>query len=130
MHALTSILSAIEHSDPKAAGELLPLVYDELRKLAAQKLAREPPGQTLQPTALVHKAYLRLVGDGPAKRWSGRGHFFAPPATAIRHILIERARRKRRQTHGGRRQRRKLHPDLQSVKLLRWRCQPTHAPDS
>ena len=98
---------------PSAAGQLLPLIYDELRKLAAQKLAREQPGQTLQATALVHEAYFRLVGnDGDARRWNGRGHFFAAAATAMRRILIERARRKRCQIHGGGRQRRELHPDL------------------
>jgi RNA polymerase sigma factor (TIGR02999 family) len=90
----------------------LPLVYDELRKLAAQKLAREKPGQTLQATELVHEAYMRLVGNGAARGWNGRGHFFAAAATAMRRILIERARRKRCQIHGGERQRRELHPDI------------------
>jgi RNA polymerase sigma factor (TIGR02999 family) len=112
MNDVTRILSAIEQGDASAADRLLPLLYDELRKLAAQKLASEPPGQTLQPTALVHEAYLRLVGDGAARRWSGRGHFFAAAATAMRRILIERARRKRRRIHGGGRQRRELPPDL------------------
>jgi RNA polymerase sigma factor (TIGR02999 family) len=113
MNDLTRILSAIEQGDPSAPGELLPLLYDELRRLAAQKLAREQPGQTLQPTALVHEAYLRLIGnDGDARHWNGRGHFFAAAATAMRRILIERARRKRCQIHGGQRQRRELHPDI------------------
>jgi RNA polymerase sigma factor (TIGR02999 family) len=90
----------------------LPLIYDELRKLAARRLAREQPGQTLQATALVHEAYLRLVGDGSEWGWSGRGHFFAAAATAMRRILIERARHKRRRIHGGGLRRRELHPDL------------------
>ncbi len=90
----------------------MPLIYDELRKLAARRLAGEPPGQTLQPTALVHDAYLRLVGDGVQRDWSGRGHFFAAAATAMRRILIERARRKHRRIHGGGLRRRELHPDL------------------
>jgi RNA polymerase sigma factor (TIGR02999 family) len=107
-----SILSAIEQGDPHAAADLLPLVYDELRKLAAQKLRGEPPGQTLQATALVHDAYLRLVGDDPARGWDGRSHFFAAAATAMRHILVERARRKQRKIHGGGRRRKELHPDL------------------
>jgi RNA polymerase sigma factor (TIGR02999 family) len=101
MSEATQILKAIVGGDPHAAGLLLPLVYDELRRLAAQKLARESPGQTLQPTALVHEAYLRLVGAGPEQRWDGRGHFFAAAAEAMRRILIENARRKRRQRHGG-----------------------------
>jgi RNA polymerase sigma factor (TIGR02999 family) len=113
MNDITRILATIERGDPSAVGQLLPLIYDELRKLAAQKLAREHPGQTLQATALVHEAYLRLVGnDGDARQWNGRGHFFAAAATAMRRILIERARSKRRQIHGGERQRRELHPDI------------------
>src|ERR1035438_7721960 len=112
MNDVTRILSAIEQGDPSAAGQLLPMIYDELRKLAAQKLAREQPGQTLQATALVHEAYLRLVGDGAARSWSGRGHFFAAAATAMRHILVERARKKQRMIHGGGRRREELHPDL------------------
>jgi RNA polymerase sigma factor (TIGR02999 family) len=100
MNDVTRILSAIEHGDPRAAEKLLPLVYDELRKLAAQKLAQEKPGQTLQATALVHEAYLRLVGaQDPG--WSGRGHFFAAAAEAMRRILVENARRKKRLRHGG-----------------------------
>jgi RNA polymerase sigma factor (TIGR02999 family) len=112
MNDVTRILSAIEQDDPSAASQLLPMIYDELRKLAAQKLAHEPLGQTLQPTALVHEAYLRLVGDGAGTPWNGRGHFFAAAATAMRRILIERARRKRRAIHGGGRQRQELHPDI------------------
>jgi RNA polymerase sigma factor (TIGR02999 family) len=103
---VTGILNAIEGGDPHAAEQLLPLVYDELRKLAAIQLAREKPGQTLQPTALVHEAYLRLVasGDASAPRaqcWDSRGHFFAAAAEAMRRILIESARRKRRHKRGG-----------------------------
>ncbi len=94
-------LSAIEQGDPHAAAQLLPLVYDELRKLAAQKLAHEKPGQTLDATALVHEAYLRLVGPADAKRWENRGHFFAAAAEAMRRILVEAARRKKRRRHGG-----------------------------
>ena len=105
MSDVTRILSAIEAGDPQAAGQLLPLVYDELRRLAAQKLAQEKPGQTLQPTALVHEAYLRLVGDADRPRWEGRGHFFAAAAEAMRRILVENARRKHRAKHGGERQR-------------------------
>ncbi len=112
MNDVTRILSAIEQGDPMAAGQLLPLVYDELRKLAARKLAREQPGQTLQATALVHEAYLRLVGDGEERSWDQRGHFFAAAATAMHRILVERARRKRRRIHGGELQRQELHPDL------------------
>ena len=98
---VTSILAAIEQGDPRAAEQLLPLVYDELRKLAAQRLAREAPGQTLQATALVHEAYLRLVGPADDRRWEGRGHFFAAAAEAMRRILVEAARRKKRLRHGG-----------------------------
>jgi RNA polymerase sigma factor (TIGR02999 family) len=105
MTPATRILSTIEHGDPTAASELLPLVYDELRKLAAEKLAQETPGQTLQPTALVHEAYLRLVDVEQAQQWNSRGHFFAACAEAMRRILVEAARRKRRPKHGGDRQR-------------------------
>src|SRR5215470_2736562 len=101
MSEFTRILSAIEQGDPRAAGRLLPLVYDELRNLAAQKLAQEKPGQTLQATALVHEAYLRLVGDEPARPWSGRGHFFAAAAEAMRRILINRARDRGALKRGG-----------------------------
>src|SRR5262245_8186555 len=101
MEGVTRILGAIEQGDPLAAGKLLPLVYDELRRLAAQRLAQEKPGQTLQATALVHEAYLRLVGNEPRAQWDGRGHFFAAAAEAMRRILIDNARRKRRPKHGG-----------------------------
>jgi len=100
MNDVTSILSAIEQGEPKAAEQLLPLVYDELRKLAAQKLAQEKPGQTLQATALVHEAFLRLVGAGDPG-WNSRGHFFAAAAEAMRRILVENARRKGSGRHGG-----------------------------
>lgn len=101
MSEVTRILSAIEEGDPHAAEQLLPLVYDELRQLAAQKLAQERPGQTLEATALVHEAYLRLVDDDRARRWNSRGHFFAAAAEAMRRILVEQARRKSRHKHGG-----------------------------
>jgi len=101
MSEVTRILSAIERGDPQAAGQLLPLVYEELRKLAAQKLAQERPGQTLQATALVHEAYLRLVDVKQAQPWNSRGHFFAAAAEAMRRILVESARRKNRLKHGG-----------------------------
>jgi RNA polymerase sigma factor (TIGR02999 family) len=105
MSEVTHILSAIEQGDPHAAEQLLPLVYDELRRLAAQKMAQEAPGQTLQPTALVHEAYLRLVDEEEARHWKGRGHFFAAAAEAMRHILVDRARRKRSRKRGGARAR-------------------------
>lgn len=105
MADVTGILSAIEHGDPQAAEQLLPLVYDELRRLAAQRLAHEKPGQTLQPTALVHEAYLRLVDVERAQHWNSRGHFFAAAAEAMRRILIENARRKNADKRGGRRTR-------------------------
>jgi RNA polymerase sigma factor (TIGR02999 family) len=105
MTDVTRILSAIDQGDPHAAAQLLPLVYDELRRLAAQHLAGEQPGQTLQATALVHEAYLRLLGNGPAPHWNSRGHFFAAAAQAMRHILVDNARRKRRPKHGGGRRR-------------------------
>jgi len=104
MTEVTRILSAIEQGDPHAAEQLLPLVYDELRKLAAQRLVQEKPGQTLQATALVHEAYLRLIGADPQQPWDSRGHFFAAAAEAMRRILIDNARRKRRPKHGGGRQ--------------------------
>ena len=100
MSEVTRILSAIEQGDPSAAKQLLPLVYEELRKLAAQRLAREKPGQTLQATALVHEAYVRLVDSDEASKWNSRGHFFAAAAEAMRRILVERARRKGRLRHG------------------------------
>jgi RNA polymerase sigma factor (TIGR02999 family) len=108
MSEVTRILSAIEKGDPHAAGRLLPLVYDELRRLAAQRLAQEKPGQTLQATALVHEAYLRLVGNAPEQPWNGRGHFFAAAAEAMRRILVENARRKQGLKHGGGLARREL----------------------
>ena len=101
MSEVTQILGRIEQGDPHAAEQLLPLVYDELRQLAARKLAREKPGQTLQATALVHEAYLRLVDVDKAQHWNSRGHFFAAAAEAMRRILVERARRKKRGRHGG-----------------------------
>jgi RNA polymerase sigma factor (TIGR02999 family) len=101
MTEITRILSAAEQGDPSAAEQLLPLVYDELRQLAAQRLAQEKPGQTLQPTALVHEAYLRLIDGDPAAQWNGRGHFFAAAAEAMRRILIENARRKQAEKRGG-----------------------------
>jgi RNA polymerase sigma factor (TIGR02999 family) len=101
MSEVTRILSAIEQGDPQAAAQLLPLVYDELRKLAAQRLAQEKPGQTLQATALVHEAYLRLVDVEQAQQWNSRGHFFAAAAEAMRRILIEKARSKARAKRGG-----------------------------
>ena len=110
MSEVSRILSALDQGDPQAASQLLPLVYDELRQLAAQKLAHETPGQTLQPTALVHEAYLRLVASPQGERqeepsWDSRGHFFAAAAEAMRRILVESARRKKRAKHGGGRQR-------------------------
>jgi RNA polymerase sigma factor (TIGR02999 family) len=105
MTDVTRILSAIEQGDPRAAEQLLPLVYDELRKLAAQRLAQEKPGLTLQSTALVHEAYLRLVDVEQAQSWDSRGHFFAAAAEAMRRILVENARHKKRLKHGGGRQR-------------------------
>ena len=105
MSDVTQILQAIEHGDAGAANELLPLVYQELRRLAAHKMTSEAPGHTLQPTALVHEAYLRLVGPSQAQQWDGRGHFFAAAAEAMRRILVEAARRKKRLKHGGEMQR-------------------------
>ena len=99
---VTQILEQIETGDPAAAEQLLPLVYDELRKLAAQRLAQEKPGQTLQATALVHEAYIRLVDVQKAQHWNSRGHFFAAAAEAMRRILVDNARRKERPKHGGR----------------------------
>jgi RNA polymerase sigma factor (TIGR02999 family) len=101
MTEVTRILTAIEQGEPHAAEQLLPLVYDELRRLAAEKLAREKPGQTLDATALVHEAYLRLVGPVDSDRWRDRGHFFAAAAESMRRILIEQARRKRADKRGG-----------------------------
>jgi RNA polymerase sigma factor (TIGR02999 family) len=127
MSEVTRILSAIEKGDPHAAEQLLPLVYDELRKLAAQKLAQEKHGQTLQPTALVHEAYLRLVsGDASVAaevHWDSRGHFFAAAAEAMRRILVDAARRKRTDKHGGNRRRIEMpdvpaEPDAEEERLL------------
>jgi RNA polymerase sigma factor (TIGR02999 family) len=114
---VTRLLSAIGAGDPRASEELLPLVYSELRKLAAQRLRREPAGQTLDATALVHEAYLRLVGDGSAS-WHSKGHFFGAAALAMRRILVERARRVGRVRHGGRRQRVSLTEVMQREGLV------------
>ncbi len=112
MNDITRILSAIENGDSQASEQLLPLVYNELRQLAAKRLSQEKPGQTLQATALVHEAYLRLVGSNGSQGWDSRGHFFAEAAVAMRRILIERARRKKRQVHGGSCQQVDLEPEL------------------
>ncbi len=117
MDALTQVLNALEQGDPDAAGQLLPLVYDELRRLAAQRLAAEGPGHTLQPTALVHEAYLKLVGPDPRKAWNGRVHFFAAAAEAMRRILIDHARRKHRARRGGGMKRVEL-PDTGDLELV------------
>jgi RNA polymerase sigma factor (TIGR02999 family) len=108
MDAITQVLNAIEQGDPHAAGQLLPLVYDQLRKLAAQKLAQEPAGQTLQATALVHEAYVRLVDVDKAQHWNSRGHFFAAAAEAMRRILVDNARHKAARKRGGHLERRDL----------------------
>ena len=110
---ITQILQRVDQGDSSAAAQLLPLVYDELRRLAAHRMANEAPGQTLQPTALVHEAYLRLVGPEQARKWDGRGHFFAAAAEAMRRILVESARRKQRLRHGGQLER----VDLDAVDL-------------
>ena len=114
MSEITRILSAIEQGDPRAAGKLLPLVYDELRSLASQRLAGEVPGQSLQSSDLVHEAYLRLVGEGDQKQWDSRAHFFSAAAEAMRRIVVEKARRKKRVKHGGAR----LRVDLEAVGFL------------
>ena len=111
MSDVTRILNAIDSGDPHAAEQLLPLVYEELRTLAARRLAHEAPGQTLQPTALVHEAYVRLVSDGADRPWDGRRQFFAAAAEAMRRILIENARRKHRAKRGGHWRREDLDPD-------------------
>jgi RNA polymerase sigma factor (TIGR02999 family) len=111
---ITHILSAIEQGDPRAAEKLLPLVYDELRRLASQRLAGEAPGQSLQSSDLVHEAYLRLIGEGDQKQWDGRRHFFAAAAEAMRRILVENARRKNRLKRGGGR----LRVELEAVGFL------------
>lgn len=113
MNDVTQILSRIEAGDAGATEELLPLVYDELRKLAAHRLAAEKPGQTLQATALVHDAYVRLVGGENTQHWNSRGHFFAAAAEAIRRILVEQARRKNRVRHGGELRRARFDSELQ-----------------
>ncbi len=113
MSDVTRLLDAAVAGDARAAADLLPLVYDELRKLAAQRMAAEASGQTLQPTALVHEAYLRLIG-GPSQDWNGRGHFFAAAAEAMRRILVEAARRRNRERHGGGRRPQSL-ADLDAV---------------
>ena len=115
MNEVTRILSAMETGDPHAAGDLLPFVYDELRRLAAAQMACEKPGQTLDATALVHEAYLRLVGPADDRRWQNRGHFFAAAAEAMRRILVEQARRKKTDKHGGGRRRVDLPEELAAV---------------
>jgi RNA polymerase sigma factor (TIGR02999 family) len=112
MTDVTRILSQIEHGDLSAADELLPLVYDELRRLAAARMSAERPGQTLQPTALVHEAYLRLVNQPVAQGWNGRNHFFAAAAEAMRRILVEKARRKSRTKHGGQLERQEFDAEI------------------
>ena len=115
MNQLTRVLSAAGHGDPDAAAQLLPLVYDELRNLAARRIAAERPGQTLQATALVHEAYLRIVDGNPPRSWNGRWHFFAAAAEAMRRILVDQARRRDRVKHGGGTVRQRI--DLESVDL-------------
>jgi RNA polymerase sigma factor (TIGR02999 family) len=112
MSDVTRVLEAAERGDPQAANDLLPLVYEELRRLAAQKMARESSGHTLQPTSLVHEAWLRL-GGGSEQKWDGRSHFFAAAAEAMRRILIDKARRKRARRHGGD----LAHVDLDEVEI-------------
>src|SRR5262249_40694436 len=129
MNEVTRVLSAIEGGDPHAAEQLLPLVYDELRQLAAQKLAQEKPGQTLEATALVHEAYLRRVDVDKARHWNSRGHFFAAASEAMRRILIENARRKQRSRHrGGRRRQPRRHSRLR--RRQRARLTPPGRPTS
>jgi RNA polymerase sigma factor (TIGR02999 family) len=113
MSEVSSILERVEHGDAKAAEQLLPLVYEELRRLAAYRMANEVPGHTLQPTALVHEAYLRLVGPSQPQQWDGRGHFFAAAAEAMRRILVDSARRKKCLKHGGQLER----ADVDTVEL-------------
>jgi RNA polymerase sigma factor (TIGR02999 family) len=117
MTDVTRILSAVEQGDPHAAAQLLPLVYDELRRLAAKRLASEGPGHTLEPTALVHEAYLKLVGPDPRQPWNGSTHFFAAAAEAMRRILIDHARRKHRARRGGGMRRVEL-DDLDGIQLV------------
>ena len=123
MSDVTQILSAIEQGDPSAGDQLLPMVYEELRKLAAQKMVQEKPGQTLQATGLVHEAYMRLVDVHKAQHWDSRGHFFAAAAEAMRRILVDKARRKERPKHGGDHQRMErsdldMVADVQSLELI------------
>ena len=123
MNEVTQILSDVAQGDAHAAGRLLPLVYEELRKLAAARLAQEAPGNTLNATALVHEAYLRLVGPADAARWDSRGHFFAAAAEAMRRILVDAARRKQTDKHGGNRRRVEMpdfpaEPDVADERLL------------
>jgi RNA polymerase sigma factor (TIGR02999 family) len=123
MADLTRLLDDAAAGDPRAAAELLPLVYDELRKLAVARMASESPHQTLQPTALVHEAYLRLIGPADGLRWDGRGHFFAAAAEAMRRVLVDAARRKRARKHGGDRRRVELRdvpaePEVEDERLL------------
>jgi RNA polymerase sigma factor (TIGR02999 family) len=108
MSDVTHLLEAVDQGDPQAADRLLPIIYDELRRLAARKLRQEPPGQTLDATALVHEAYMKLVGPTDLRRWASGGHFFAAAAEAMRRILVDRARRKRSQKRGGGRTRRAI----------------------
>src|SRR3954447_26807264 len=122
MNEVTRVLSAIEAGDPQAAEQLLPLVYDALRRLAAQRLAGEGPGHTLQPTALVHEAYLKLVGADPQQPWNGRVHFFAAAAEAMRRILIDHARRKHRARRGGGKKRVEL-GDMDDIEMVSERGQ-------
>jgi RNA polymerase sigma factor (TIGR02999 family) len=119
MNEVTRVLSAIAQGDAQAASQLLPLVYDELRRLAAQKLALETPGQTLQPTALVHEAYLRLVGEEEEPHWENRGHFFAAAAEAMRRILVDNARRKKSEKHGGGRTRQEVDAERVAIPEVR-----------
>jgi RNA polymerase sigma factor (TIGR02999 family) len=119
MSEVTQILHAIAQGDPQAASQLLPLVYDELRRLAGQRLAEQTPGQTLQPTALVHEAWLRLVGDPAGHDWDNRGHFFAAAAEAMRRILVENARRKGRRKRGGGLTRRDLDAEQLAAPAIR-----------
>jgi len=119
MPEVTRLLDAAKAGDRKAGAELLPLVYEELRKLAAARMAAETPDQTLQPTALVHEAYLRLVGPADEHRWDHRGHFFAAAAEAMRRILVDRARRKAAARHGGELGRLELEPDLAAAPEVR-----------
>ena len=128
MSYVTQILSQIESGDSSAAEQLLPLLYDELRKLAVQKLAREKPGQTLQATALVHEAYIRLVDVERAQHWNSRGHFFGAAAEAMRRILVESARRQARDKHGGDRSREDLEPSQLAAPKSPGICWPLMRP--